>query len=94
MQQMLDQLGQLAREMSYLPEDDRVLFYQKVNPVLRGLKGEIRQSPMADAPRKVDELEWHLTVIAHLDEPDGETDEDHLSEALSLLDQLRVYPGG
>ena len=93
MQQMLDQLGQLAREMSYLPEDDRVIFYQKVNPVLRGLKGEIRHSPMADAPKKVDELEWHLTVIAHLDEPDGETDAAHLSEALSLLDQLRGCPG-
>jgi hypothetical protein len=89
MQRMLDQLGQLAREMSDLPEDDRVIFYQKVNPVLRGLKGEMRNSLMTDAPKKVDELEWHLTVIAHLDDPDGETDEEHLSEALRLLDQLR-----
>jgi hypothetical protein len=93
MQQILDQLEQLAREMTFLPEDDRVLFYQRVNPVILELKGELRRSPNAFAGKKVEELEWHLTVIAHLDDPDGQTDQEHLAEVLSLLDQLRSPRG-
>jgi len=93
MQQVIDQLDKLSREITSLPEEDRVLFYQRVNPFIRELKGELRRSPNAFAQPKVEELEWHLTVIAHLDDPDGQTDHEHLLEALALLDQLRSPRG-
>jgi hypothetical protein len=93
MQRILDQLEQLAREITFLPEEDRVLFYQRINPVILGLKGELRRAPNAYAQQKVDEIEWHLTVIAHLDDPDGQTDQEHLMEVLGLLDQLRSPRG-
>jgi hypothetical protein len=93
MQQVIDQLEKLSREITSLPEEDRVLFYQRVNPFIRELKGELRRSPNTFAQTKVEELEWHLTVIAHLDDPDGQTDHEHLLEALALLDQLRSPRG-
>jgi hypothetical protein len=93
MQQVIDQLEKLSREITSLPEEDRVLFYQRVNPFIRELKGELRRSPNSFAEAKVEELEWHLTVIAHLDDPDGQTDHEHLLEALALLDQLRTSRG-
>ncbi len=93
MRLLLDQLAQLARDMASLPEDDRVLFYRQINPVILGLKGDLRRSPNELARNKVDELEWRLTVIAHLDDPDGQTDQEHLSEVQALIDQLRTSGG-
>lgn len=93
MLQLLTQLEQLANEIAALPEEDRVLFYQRISPIILAIKGELRRTPSDFAQNKVTELEWHLTTIAHLDEADGQTDQEHLTEALQILRDLRGPKG-
>lgn len=88
MLQVLQQLEQHSREISELPAEDRVLFYQRINPLLLTLKGELRKVPNPFAQEKVTELEWHLASIARLDEPSEQTDLDHLQEALQIIHDL------
>jgi len=86
--QVLQQLEQYSREITELPAEDRVLFYQRINPLLLTLKGELRKVPNPFAQEKVTELEWHLASIARLDEPSEQTDLDHLQEALQIIHDL------
>ncbi|HAA03872.1 MAG TPA: hypothetical protein DCZ69_14885 [Syntrophobacteraceae bacterium] len=89
MLQVLDHLEQHSREIATLPVEDRVLYYQRINPLLLALKGELRKAPNPFAQDKVIELEWHLASIAHLDEPSEQTDPEHLQGALQILQDLR-----
>jgi hypothetical protein len=91
--QLLENIEGLARSIVALPEDDRVLFYQKINPLILGLKGELRVTPNAFAEQQVDELEWHLTTIARLDDPDGDSDDQHYLRLLENIDALRSAEG-
>ncbi len=90
---VLQQLEQYTREMAELPAEDRVLFYQRINPLLLALKGELRKSPNLFAQEKVTELEWHLASIARLDDPTEQTDPEHLQEALQIIQELRGPKG-
>jgi hypothetical protein len=91
--QLLNDIEALARSIVLLPEDDRVLFYQKINPCILGLKGELKRAPNSFAEQQVGELEWHLTTIARLDDPDGDSDDQHYRGVLGNIDALRS-PGG
>ena len=90
---ILQQLEQNSRDMTDLPAEDRVLFYQRINPLLLALKGELRKSPNPFAQEKITELEWHLANIARLDEPSEQTDLEHLQEAVQILQELRGPKG-
>jgi hypothetical protein len=91
--QLLNDIEGLARSIVLLPEDDRVLFYQKINPSILGLKGELKRSPNSFAEHQVGELEWHLTTIARLDDPDGDSDDQHFLGILGNIDALRGPEG-
>jgi len=91
--QVLQQLEQYSRNLTELPAEDRVLFYQRINPLLLALKGELRKSPNPFAQEKVTELEWHLANIARLDEPGEQTDLEHLQEAVQIIQELRGPKG-
>jgi hypothetical protein len=91
--QLVSNIEELAKSIVSLPEDDRVLFYQKINPVILGLKGELKLIPNVFAAQQVEELEWHLTTIARLDDPDGDSDDQHLQKILGNLDALRGPQG-
>jgi hypothetical protein len=87
--EVLNELEGLTRSILEIPEDDRVLIYQKIHPLILNLRGELKKAPNRFAEEKLGELEWHLTTIAHLGEPDGDTDEQHCEYSLGLLKDLR-----
>jgi hypothetical protein len=91
--QLVSNLEELARSIVSLPDDDRVLFYQKVSPLILRLKGELKLTQNVFAARQVEELEWHLTTIARLEDPDGDSDDQHLQKLLGNIGALRSPQG-
>lgn len=91
--QVLTSLEDLAGEIRKLPEDDRVLFYRKIYPLILTLKGALRTSPNSHLEQKIDELEWHLTIIAKLHEADDASEDEHYQGALSVIGDLKGPEG-
>ena len=75
--EVLTELQEHAKALCSIPEDDRVLYYRKISPLILELKGVLRNAPNPFAQEKVVELEWNLTTIARLGDPDGNPDEIH-----------------
>jgi len=85
----LSEIVEHAKRMLSFPDEERVLRYQVLDPLLLGLDGELVRSPNPYAAEKLDELKAHLIVMARLDEPDGYTDEEHCTRALTVVEELR-----
>ena len=91
--EVLTELQEHAKALCSIPEDDRVLYYRKISPLILELKGVLRNAPNPSAQEKVVELEWNLTTIARLGEPDGNPDEIHYRWVLELVEALRAPQG-
>ena len=87
--QTFKKIQELMASLSLTPEDDRVLVYQEIDPLLLSLEGELKRSPNASAFEKVNELKVHLIAMARLDESDGHSDEQHFRWAMTTLEDLR-----
>jgi hypothetical protein len=74
----LDELMQVM--ISSLPED-RVLIYRQVDPLFLRLEVELKKSPNGYAEKKLLELKYHTGIIARLDDPDGDDDNQHHAKA-------------
>ena len=88
--EVLTELQEHAKALCSIPEDDRVLYYGKISPLLLDFKGMLREAPNPFAQEKVVELEWNLTTIARLGEPDGNPDEIHYRWVVELVEALRA----
>ena len=75
--QTLGRIRELARTLTLTPDDERVLVYKSIDPLLLSLEGALRQTPDEFASEKINELKVHLIALARLDEADGYTDEEH-----------------
>ena len=93
MQEVLNELQDHAKTLLSIPEDDRVLHYRKISPLILELKGMLREAPNPSAQEKVIELEWNLTTMARLGDPDGNPDETHYAWVLELVEALRGPQG-
>jgi len=91
--EVLNELQEHAKALCSIPEDDRVLYYRKISPLILELKGVLRNTPNPLAQEKVVELEWNLITIARLGEPDGNPDEMHHRWVLELIEALRGPQG-
>jgi len=92
-QEVLNELQDHAKTLLSIPEDDRVLYYRKISPLILELKGVLRNAPNPFAQEKVVELEWNLTSIARLGDLDGNPDETHYAWVLELVEALRGPQG-
>jgi hypothetical protein len=91
--EVLTEIQEHAKALCSIPEDDRVLYYRKISPLILELKGMLREVPNPSAQEKVVELEWNLTTMARLGEPDGNPDETHYGWVLELVEALRAPQG-
>jgi hypothetical protein len=91
--EVLNELQDHAKTLLSITEDDRVLYYRKISPLILELKGVLRNAPNPSAQEKVVELEWNLTTIARLGEPDGNPDEIHYRWVVELVEALRAPQG-
>jgi hypothetical protein len=91
--EVLTELQEHAKVLCSIPEDDRVLYYRKISPLILELKGVLRNAPNPSAQEKVVELEWNLTTMARLGDPDGNPDETHYGWVLELVEALRAPQG-
>jgi hypothetical protein len=89
----LTELQDHAKTLCSIAEDDRVLYYRKISPLLLELKGGLRNAPNPLAREKVVELEWNLTILARLGDPDGNSDETHCAWVVELVEGLRAAQG-
>jgi len=84
-----NKLQELLASLTLTPEDDRVVLYQSIDPLLLTLEGELGKTADASAFEKMNELKVHLIALARLDEPDGHTDDQHYRWAMTTLHDLR-----
>lgn len=87
--EILAQIAELSQALLAAPEEDRILVYKKLDPLFLKLEGLLNRTPHGTAAGLLDELRFHLILLARLDDPDGSTDAEHYQEALTLLDALR-----
>ena len=85
----LEQIEEILNTMLQWPEDDRILLYKRIDPHLLKLESMLAQSPDKFAAQKLSQLKFHLIMVAHLDEPDEHTDEQHYAWAKENLQILR-----
>ena len=88
--QTFGQVRELAKTLTRTPDDERVLVYKSIDPLLLSLEGVLRHARNAYASDKINELKVHLIALARLDESDGYSDEEHYEWALNALQDLHA----
>ena len=89
MNEVLGEIEKLAETMLLWPEDDRISLYKKLDVHLLTLEGKLARSDDKHASEELAALKFHLIMLAHLYEPDEQTDEQHYSLALNCMEKLR-----
>ena len=89
----LSEIADRAQSMLSFPQEERVLDYRALDPLLLSLEAELAHFPNPVASEKLSELKLHLIMVAHLDDPDGYTDEEHCSRAAKIVEELQAELG-
>lgn len=89
MKKALEEIENLAKTMLLWPEDDRISLYKKLDVHLLDLEKKFARSENKHANEELAALKFHLIMLAHLYEPDEQTDEQHYSLALNCMEKLR-----
>ena len=85
---ILQTILQSARMMALTPEDERIVSYRKIDPLLLALEARARTLESRALAKAIEELKMHLIVLARLDESDGTPDEQHLARVAQLADAI------
>jgi hypothetical protein len=91
--ELFNELDELMEAMISSPPEDRVLIYRQIDPLFLRLEVELKKSPNGYAEKKLLELKYHTGVIARLDDPDGDDDNQHLAKAKRATADLRGPKG-
>ena len=86
----LDQLKSMASDIASMPEDHRIVAYKSVDTLFLKLEGHLREHSVSRAAAILDEIKTKVILMARLDDPTEDSDEAHLQQAHSLVDDLRA----
>ena len=89
----LSEIVEHTKAMLLYREEERVLNYRTIDPLLLSLEADLMRFPNPSAAEKLAELKVHLIAIARLGDPDGYTDEVHCASAMEVIDELRSSRG-
>ena len=89
MSRTLSEIVEHTRAMLSSREEERILNYQTLDPLLLKLEADLARTPNPHAAEKLAELKVHLIAIARLDDADGYSDEEHSTSAMKIIDELR-----
>jgi hypothetical protein len=87
---ILDQLKGMASAMASMPEDHRIVAYKSVDALFLKLERHLRDHADGRAAAILDEIKTKVILMARLDDPTEDSDEAHLQQAHSLVDDLRA----
>jgi len=93
MSRTLSEIVEHTKTMLSSREEERVLNYRTIDPLLLKLEADLALFPNPHAAEKLGELKVHLIAMARLDDADGYSDEEHCASAMKVIEELRSSRG-